>query len=334
MEYAAPFLILAVCFAVLAKSADLFVDSAVGIAKKFSVPKMIIGIFLVGLATTAPELAVSMMSAVRGNPELALGNAIGSVICDDGLAMAAAALFTAGTISIIPAVLKTAGVVLIAVDILAFLFILPDNTLGRVEGGILLACFGLYTLFIIKTGKKTTDALIPDAEIKDIEQDIKGKPIHVLVVMFLLGLTGIIGSSHFIIESAVKIAEMFHIPETVIALTLIALGTSIPEVATCIIAARKGHGEIAVGNIIGADILNICWVAGASAVANPLTVGRKEIIFMFPAMFVIVGAMLLMIRTGYRLKRIHGFMLLSLYIVYIILTIFFFPPGSGALPTP
>ena len=146
-----------------------------------------------------------------------------------------------------------------------------------------------------------------------------------------MGLVGIIGSSHFIINAAVEIAEMFNIPETVIALTLIALGTSIPEIATCIIAARKGHGEIAIGNIIGADILNICWVAGASALANPLTVGRKEIFFMFPAMFVIVGAMLLMIRMGYKLKRIHGFILLGLYIIYIILLIIIFPPSTESL---
>lgn len=318
---------MAVCFAVLAKSADLFVDSAVGIAEKISVPKMIIGIFLVGIATTAPELAVSIMSAIKGNPEFALGNAVGSVICNSGLAMAAAALFSAGAIIIIPAVLKTAGIVLIIVNILAFLFIIPDNTLGRIEGALLLSCFGLYTIFIIKTQRKRKKPILPAGDIPDIEQEIKGKPLYLLTGMFLLGLAGIIGSSHFIIDSAVDIADMFSIPETVIALTLIALGTSIPEVATCIISVRKGHGEIAVGNIIGANILNICWVAGASSLANPLTVGRKEICFMFPAMFVIVGAMLTMMRTEYRLKKIHGFILLSLYVIYLIFMFILFPPN-------
>jgi len=328
VKFVQPFAVLTACFIVLAKSADLFVDAAVGLAVKLNIPKIVIGIFLVGLATTAPELAVSVMSAVRGNPEFALGNAVGSVICDDGLALAAAAVFSAGTIAVIPFVLKTAGIFLLFIDACAFLFVFRDYTLGRLEGAFLLACFGAYSVFLFTTRKRGRIPLpVPAAE-PTAEKKAGEKGIPALVLMFGAGLAGIILSSHFIINSAVAIAEIFHIPKTVIALTLIALGTSIPEVATCVIAARKGHGDIAVGNIIGADILNICWVAGASALVHPLTVGRKEIFFMFPAMIVIVASMLAMIRAArYRLKRFHGAVLLALYAAYLGLMILLFPPS-------
>ena len=138
----------------------------------------------------------------------------------------------------------------------------------------------------------------------------------------------LIGSSHFIVTSATSIARFIGIPEAVIALTLVAIGTSIPEIATCVIAARKNEGALAVGNILGADILNICWVAGLSAVANPLTLSTKEIAFMFPSMFIIVGSMLVMLRAGYRLTRLKGSVLLLLYVVYIVSFFFVFPPAG------
>jgi len=313
-----PFLMMIGCFFVLTKSADLFVDSSSGIAKRFGIPKIIIGIFLVGLATTAPELAVSMMSALKGMPEMALGNAVGSVICDDGLALAAAAIFSAAAIPVLPRVLKTAGLFLVGVDILAFLFIAPDQTLGRIEGGILLLLFFLYTTYIIKQQKQGKLSLMPEEEEEATEEEVMN--ILKLVMFFMIGLAGIIASGEFLIESAVSIATMMEIPETVIAMTLVAFGTSVPEVATCIIAARKNEGELAVGNIIGADILNICWVAGASALAHPLTVEKAQIQFMFPAMLVIVIVMLVLMRLKHRLTKWHGFVLLSLYVVYLVLS--------------
>ena len=111
-----------------------------------------------------------------------------------------------------------------------------------------------------------------------------------------------------------------------IALTLVAFGTSIPEVVTCIVAARKKEGAIAVGNILGADIMNICWVAGASSIANDLALSKKQIFFMFPSMFVIVGAMLIMLRMGYRLTRKKGLILFALYLVYLASFFRLFPP--------
>jgi len=317
-------LALLVSFAVLAKCADLFVDSAVGIAWRLHVPKLVIGIVLVSLATTAPELSVSLLAALRGSPEMALGNAIGSVICDDGLALGLAGLATAAPIVVIPAVLHTSGAFLIAAQILLFLFVCFDNTLGRWEGIALIVLFGIYLAFMYRLHRR--GHFIEDA-VEEVEPP-KTTVLTVLVPVFLAGLIGIVLASELIVTSATTVARFAGIPDAVIALTLVALGTSIPEVATCVTAARKNEGAIAVGNILGADILNICWVAGASAIANNLTLGRREIMFMYPTMFVIVGTMLVLLRVNYRLTRAKGAALLSLYIVYLASFFLVFRPGT------
>ncbi len=314
---------LAVSFVILAKCASIFVDSSVALANRLRIPKLVIGIVLVSLATTAPELAVSMNAALSGEPEMALGNAIGSVICDDGLALPAAGLLAAGPILIMPAVLKTAGIFLVFIELLAFLFVLPDYTLSRYEGLVLVALFVCYMIFLFRQHKR--GSLHTPGELEEVEHP-RELAAPLMTILFIVGLGGIVLASEFIVTSATKIAESFNIPEAVVALVLVAFGTSIPEVATCITAARKGHGALAVGNILGADIMNICWVAGASAVANDLTLEKRELFFMFPAMFVIVGVMLLCLRSGYSLTKKKSVVIFVFYLAYLILSIVSFPP--------
>lgn len=316
-------LVLAGSFVVLAKCADIFVDSAVSLATRLNVPKLVIGIVLVSLATTAPELSVSLIAALSGNPEMALGNAIGSVICDDGLALGLAGLVSTVPIVVIPTVLRTSGLFLVVIEVLVFLFVIFDHTLNRIEGLVLVTLFAGYLAFMFRQHKRGDYAeALPSAEVEPIPQANALK----LAAMFVLALGGIIFSSELIVSSATSIARACRIPESVIALTLVAFGTSIPEVATCVTAAYKKHGDIAVGNILGADILNICWVAGASSIANDLVLGRKEIVFMFPSMFIVVGAMLLLLRAGYNLTRPKGMLLLLLYGIYIGSFFVFFGP--------
>ena len=316
--------VLLVAFLVLAKGANLFVDSAVALADRSGIPRLLIGIVLVSLATTAPELAVSMMSAARGNPEMALGNAIGSVICDDGLALGLAGVLAAKPVLVIPAVLKTSGLFLLGIQIVLFFLLFFDRTLGRMEGGVLVLLFAGYVTLLYRmhrSGKLTGDP-VPEAELE------KGKhaPLRRLVFLFLAGIAGIVVASEFIVGSAQALARGFGISEAIIGLTIIAFGTSIPEVATCVTAVRKNQGDIAIGNIIGADILNICWVAGASALVNDLVLSRRELSFMLPSMFIMVGAMLLLLRHRYRLTRIKGVVLLGLYVAYLAASFLFFPP--------
>jgi cation:H+ antiporter len=312
-----------VSFVILARCADLFVDTAVRIANRLQVPKLVIGIVLVSLATTAPELSVSLIAALRGQPEMALGNAIGSVICDDGLALALAGVMSVAPIVVMPIVLRTSGFFLILVQLLAFVFVAFDGALERAEGAMLLGLFAAYVFFLYRQHKRGRfkDGLDAAGVAGPRRSAIK------LALAFIIAVAGIIAASEFVITSATAIARSFHIPEAVIALTLVALGTSIPEVATCIAAARRKEGAIAVGNIIGADIMNICWVAGASSIANDLVLSKKQIFFMFPSMFVIVGAMLIMLRLGYRLTRSKGLILLALYGIYLASFCRLFPPS-------
>jgi cation:H+ antiporter len=314
-------IVLVVCFAVLAKCADWFVDGAVGIAEHFAIPKMLVGIVLVSMATTAPELAVSVMSALDDSPEIALGNAIGSVIADDTLAIGLASLVSTAPIAVNPSLLKTTGLFLIAVDLIAY-WLVWDGVLSRGEGIFLLFLFFVYLVFTYITQKKqgiTTGS----GELAEIEQGIAGQSLSSLVLLFLLGLAGVLVASDFIVEAAKAIATAFGISAGMIGLTVIAIGTSLPEIATGVTAGRRGHGEIVVGNILGADILNVCWIAGASAALNPLVVGPKEIHFMMPTMLVVVLTMLIMMRTGFRLNKIEGGILVAFYAVYLGLAVRF-----------
>ncbi len=323
--------VLIAMFVVLAKCADIFVESAVAIAEKLDVPKLVIGIVLVSLATTAPELTVSLVAALKGDPEVALGNAIGSVICDN-VALGFAGVLSVAPIVVMPRVLRTSGIFLVVIMVTSFLFVAWDFTLSRWEGLVLLVLFIGYVANLFRLHKKGE---LKGEEIEeDIPADIRRKSIPALLVLFALGLIGIIGSSDFIVVSAKSIAISINIPQSVIALTLIAFGTSVPEVATCIAAARKGHGEIAIGNILGADIMNICWVAGASAVANDLTLGGKEVWFMFPAMLIMIVTMLIMLHHKHRLSRRKGAALILLYVVYLVVLILLFPPQPGGAPPP
>ncbi len=320
----AAWVVITIAFVILFKSASIFVDTSVALANRFGIPRLVIGIVLVSLATTAPELSVSLMAALRGSPEMALGNAIGSVICDDGLALALAGACALVPIAIIPAVLKSSAVFLIIVQVLTFLFVAADQTLGRFEGAVLVLMFVCYMVFLFRQQKKgimQAETGLPDTNDEPVS-------MAKLLCLFIVALAGIIIASEFIITSATAIARSFHISEGVIAMTLVAFGTSIPEVATCITAARKGEGAIAVGNILGADIMNICWVAGASAIANDLTLKTKDIYFMFPSMFIIVGSMLLLLRSGYSLTRRKGIILFVLYLLYLGAFFVFFPPQT------
>lgn len=315
--------VLIAAFAVLAKCADLFVDGSVAMAEKLGVPTLVIGIFLVSLATTAPELSVSLASALRGNPEMALGNAIGSVIVDDGLALALAGILAAAPIVLIPHVIRTAAVFLVSVQVLTFVFVAHDLKLARWEGLLLVLLFFGYSVYLYVQHKR--GRLRGDIDYEAIEEE-RSLSWSRVVAYFAIGITGIIIAADFIVVSATSIATSLGIPKAVVALTLVAFGTSIPEIATCITAARKRRGALAVGNILGADIMNICWIAGASAIVNDLTLPRRDIYFMFPWMFVIVGTMLFMLSRRYRLTRRTGLTLLGLYVAYIASFFVFYPP--------
>lgn len=306
-------LLMAAAFAVLFKSADYFVESAAGIANHFNLPKMLVGIVIVGFATTAPEIAVSAQSAYIGHPEIAFGNAIGSVIVDDGVALALAGILAPVAIKINKDILKTTGIFIITIDIIALIFAL-NFIISRFEGALFILLLVVYIWFIFYSEKKRRLHLV---ELDEELLQRGGENMRKLILLFVIGLIGVILASRVVIHSSIVIAEYLHISETIIGLTIVAIGTSLPEISTCIMAARKGHGEIAVGDILGADILNILWIIGVSAVITPMHLLPSTVYFSFIFLFLIVGTMLVSMRIGYSFGRVKGFILLGIYLVYL-----------------
>jgi cation:H+ antiporter len=309
------FAALVLAFVVLAKSADYFVDSAVGLAARFHVPKIVIGLILVSFATTAPELSVSLMAALHGNPEMALGNAIGSVICNCGIALGLCGLLSRLPVPVNRNVLLNAVLFLSTSSILLFLFVWRDHSLGQMEGIILLVLFFAYIGLLFRQYRTGGMKEAPEVE-EMIAQPTRS--VLVLLMTFALGLGGVIFASRFVVVSAVTLATRLGVPESIVALTLVAIGTSVPEVATSVTAAIKGEGALSVGNILGANIMNICWVAGASAVANPLAIELMEIRLMFPALFLMLLVTFFLLYTRKSLSRREGGVLLFGYALYVI----------------
>ena len=313
-----------VAFVILFKSATFFVDGACGIARILNVPKMVIGIVLVGVGTTAPEFGVTLIAAIRGSGEIAIGNAIGSVICDDGIALALAAIVAPGVIFVNCRILKAAGLFLIAIDVLAYI-LARDGRLGRLEGLCLVLILCVYYVFVI-VGQRRYRSLhqkngtgAPGPGLEPSGQ--ADANLRRSAMLFLAGLIGVGSMSFVVVEAAIKIALYFKISEIIIGSTIVAIGTSLPEISTCITAALKGEGEIAVGDIIGADILNILWIIGVASLVKPIEVEPDIINFAFPFMILVVVVMLLLLRIGCRLEKYKGFVLLGLYGVYVYLTL-------------
>lgn len=319
--------VIVVAFGVLAYCADFLVDGAVGIAHRLRVPKIVIGIVLVGFATTSPELTVSLLAALRGHPELALGNAIGSVIVDDAVALGLGIMVAPVAIAVDSKVLKTTGLFLAAVAVVSFA-LAANGTVSRLEGVALLAIHLAYLTAVLVVEGRRRRARAQDAGGEDAGADAEeqGKPggLGVQALRLLGGVVGIVVASELLVESATFVARVVGASEAIIGLTIIAVGTSLPEIATSISAGRRGHGDLALGNILGADILNLLWIIGASALANPIRVDTSVVFYSFPWMLLIVGTMLLLCRIGYRLPRWKGVVLVSLYLIYLVMTIVVF----------
>jgi len=313
------FLGLAVSFAVLVKIADWFVDGAVGIAEAANMPKKLIGIVLVGFATTTPELLVSVQAAFRGLPEIAFGNALGSVLAD-GFAMGLAGVIAASAIPIHRSVLLISGTFL-SVIVLAAYGLALNGTIGRGEGAFLIGAFCAYlAIACYRAAKERSNGPV------HVAHEGNAPKLGQALLLLAMGLLGVLLSSKGVLDCSIAIATFFGVSKTIVGLTIIAIGTSLPEIATCVTAALKGEGDIAAGDIIGADILNICWIIGASAIVNPITVSMREVHFAFSFTLIIVFAMLGMMVRRWKFGKDKGLVLIFIYIAYLTLLCIFIGP--------
>ena len=315
MLYDSVLLVLAIV--ILWRAADWFVEGAVGFAEHFHVPKMLVGIVLVSLCTTSPELITSVLATLQGHPELALGNAIGSVSVDVGLALGLAALLSATPLAIDPIIFRTSALfVLVALG--AGYGLTLDGTMSRLDGGILLAMYLGYLVVAFRQYRGHRKQL--EASIEEVEaiaaKARRMKPWRIALLLGV-GFGGVLLGSELLVKSATSIAMALGLSPVVIGLTIAAAGTSTPEIVTCVASVLKRQGQVGVGNIIGADILNVCWVAGVSSLFNPLTAELHVVNYMFSGALVLVGTMLVLLRIRHDLRRWHGAIILGLYVVFV-----------------
>lgn len=310
------------CILMLSKGADWAIDGVVALARRTGLPRIVIGATIVSLGTTLPEAFVSVMAAWTGNPGLALGNAVGSIIADTGLILGVACVMT--RVPMNKFILQRTGWVqvgsatLLVVIALLSLWIMPEPVIKRWIGFLFLGLLAVYmyaTYYWAKTGGDQA----MDGEAED-ESDEMGIPKSFL--MILGGLFLVILGARVLIPCASECALRIGVPQDVIAATLVAFGTSLPELMTAFAAIRKGHPEIMVGNVVGADVLNCLFVIGASASAMPLAIPDNFFLFHFPVMLLILWSFRAFIamqnKKGY-FERWQGGWMLGIYIVYVIL---------------
>ena len=316
-------------FILLIKGGDWFVDAATGIAKRFHLPELLIGATVVSIGTTLPEVMTSAIGAASGSGAMAYGNAIGSIICNTSLVAAV-------TIAIKPAKADRKSLIFpvcFFFGVAAF-YSINAYVFGRFDlwmGLVLLAGFVAYMIINVINMMKNPDAT--DHEKKDEqldcnipEQESNGGLVKDILVLIGSALVIAVGAD-LLVDNAIIIAEMLNVPQTIISLTIVALGTSLPELVTAITSLMKGHGALSLGNIIGANIFNLVLVSGAAITINPFDVpaeatfmgNNASLIFDLPLVFIVMGIMTIPTILRGKLARWQGISLLCIYAAYCVL---------------
>ena len=304
---------LVIGFILLVKGADLFVDGSSSVAKQFGIPSVVIGLTIVAFGTSAPELAVSMSAALKGSNDIAIGNVVGSNIFNTLVVLGASAALT--PIAVEKGIIKKDyplsifAAVLLAVLSLDVIFGKDAMTISRVDGIILLVCFAFFLYSTIKS------ALSGKTEVE--EEEIKNIPIWKSLVFIGIGLAGIVWGGDLSVEGAKAIARFFGLSEALIGLTIVAFGTSLPELVTSVIAAKKGESDIAVGNVVGSNIFNIFLIIGASATILPMNVSSSYVFDMAALVATMVIPFIVIAKTK-KVSRAQGLIMIAAYVAYTI----------------
>jgi cation:H+ antiporter len=301
--------------ALLVWSADRFVGGAASAARHLGMPPLLIGMVIVGFGTSVPEMLVSALAASQGNPGIALGNAYGSNITNIALILGVTAMIN--PIAVHSQVLRKELPILTAVTALSA-FQIWDGKLTRIESLVLLAVFGLLMAWTIRQGlRKKTDTLGTEME-QDLEKSVL--PIGRAVLWLVIGLLLLIASSRILVWGAVAIAHGLGVSDLIIGLTIVAVGTSLPELASSVIATRKGEHDIALGNVLGSNLFNTLAVVGIAGSIRPMAVGPEVFSRDIPVMAALTVSLFFIcygFRGPGRINRFEGALLLACYIGYI-----------------
>ena len=297
---------LLVGFVLLVKGADYFVEGSSSVAKLLRVPSIVIGLTIVAFGTSAPELAVSITAAITGNNEIAVGNVIGSNIFN--LLVVVGACGVIAPMAIEKKILNGDFLLSIVISAVLAVMLLIDSRVGRIEGIILLA---LFVYFLLKTVRSALANRVSAAEAFESLSPFRS------IVYILGGITAIVLGGDFVVDSASEIAASFGLSQTLIGLTIVAMGTSLPELVTSIVASRKGENGLALGNVVGSNLFNILMVLAASAAISPIQV---TILSAFDALFLVVssGIVYFLGKSEYEISRREGTVMLVMYAAYMV----------------
>lgn len=306
MEVLTQLFFLVIGFVLLMKGADWFVDGAAGIADRLGIPQLVIGLTIVAMGTSLPEAAVSITSAMKGNAGITIGNIVGSNIMNVLVILGLTAVICA-----IPVQKSTAYLEIpFTIGITAVLAVLglADNQVNRFEGVILWILMIVYLLYLLWMAKHGS---------AQGEEEGKKKPVWLMILMVLVGAGMIVFGSDLTVDAASAIAKIFGMDDRLIGLTIVAFGTSLPELVTSVTAAMKGKTDIAVGNIVGSNIFNILFVVGTTALITPVVYSAA---FLIDSIMALVAALLLFLFVikGKKLGRIGGVIMLLVYAGYFV----------------
>lgn len=304
MEVVMQLVLLAVGFVLLVKGADRFVEGASKVAEKFGIPQLVIGLTIVAMGTSLPEAAVSVSAALKGSAEITIGNIVGSNIMNVLLILGITAAIKPVAVQKSTVRYEIPFVILVSALLLGVGY--TDNVVGRGDGIILWALMICYLVYLLIMSKKG-EALPEEEEVED-----KPMPVWMMLVQILLGGAMIVIGSDVAVDAATALARIFGMSERLIGLTIVAFGTSLPELVTSVTAAIKGKADIAVGNIVGSNIFNILFVVGTSALITPVAYASD---FLVDSVVCIGAAVLLWLCVfrNKKLGRLSGMVMLAGY---------------------
>lgn len=315
-----PVLLFIVGLLCLIKGGDWFVDGATGIARKFHLPELLIGATVVSIGTTLPEVMVSTTSALTGHGEIAYGNAIGSVICNTALIAALTVAIRPGAVN--KKTLRTPVLFFFTAAVIYAGVACFTGYFSRPVGIVMLLIFVAYMIVTVKQMKANPEQA---AEVEEAEEkeNSTGKNIGLLVIGAALIAVG----ANLLVDNGTLIAQALGVPESVIALTFVALGTSLPELVTAITSLAKGHGALSLGNVIGANLFNLVLVCGVSVTLAPFSIPAESVLFGHPASLVleipVMFAVMLLLTVPAlirgKLSRVQGVLLLCIYAAFCVL---------------
>ena len=307
-------LLLLLGFALLIKGADIFVSASVGIAKRLKIPPVIIGLTIVAMGTSAPEVVISVTASLRGANALAISNVVGSNSFNLMFIIGLCALIRALPVKL-HEISKDFWVSIIAAALLLGLKLLGGEHIPRLGGFILLAAFAIYMVALIRQALKARHELKGIDE-KAEKPESKPRPFALIIFLAVLGCAMIVFGGQLTVDNATQIALSLGVTERVIGLTIVAMGTSLPELITCLLACKRGENEFAIGSIVGANIFNIMFILGIAGLISPLEIDQALV---FDTAFLIVGSLVAIkfVYSGKTLGKREGLVMLLMYAGYM-----------------